>query len=318
MTRKDTIVSFAQGMKKASEIISELDPSFIIAPMMGAVPFIDSMYVANENFDPNNVYYMPASSHIPQINRIMRDWLSNFLKENVTAENPRLIVNIDEVVSGGSAIRVNRAIEEEIRKRRKKLVGNVLTKFWTTDDSEFEEAAQYLDYLTDFDHHQFLTHIVSNKMMGIYREEKGALMSDCEDLKRLVQDHFKNHITHIAIGIEDSKSGVYDTRPRNVAYREMVSSGLVLPVSVRNIITMDKAEYCPVQYESLSRDESDYLRFNPRVDAVPMITREYIRLLSQISLIEDSRRDPFPVSIERAVYSEDYLSSEYGGQYQPE
>ena len=76
--------SYVDAMANASEIIRVENPDFVVAPMLGSIPFIDAMTIIDKDFDPTRVVYMPASSHLPDVNDIMKDWLKNFLNQKIT------------------------------------------------------------------------------------------------------------------------------------------------------------------------------------------------------------------------------------------
>ena len=316
MSLESAIASFAEGMKKTSEKIACIDPDYVIAPMMGTVPFIDAMYVADPNFDPNIVFYMPASSHIPNVNTVMRDWMGNFLHEHATAQRSVSLVTIDEVVSGSSATRVNRALRRAAQPRTSELIGNTSKLFWTQDPERFSQAAAYLDRLTSFAHHDFVGQMVRRSQRGVYETDNDMLQTDAARRHRIIEDYFADHIKVQGIGIEDAKNGRYENRPRNPQYEELKEQGHIIPIPVEVILTMDNAKMCPVTYEYLEGREREYVRFKPIVQEEPTVTPLYMELLRRIKEHTDSPREPVPVSIERARFSSDYLSEDLGGDYQ--
>ena len=319
MRLEEAIKSFAHGMAKASARISEMNPDIVIAPMMGAVPFVDAMHAADSNFDPNRVYYMPASSHVPYIKDVMAGWMDNFLNVNAKPETPVTMVHVDEVVSGSSSIRVNAAIQDAIKKRTRNLISESIRPFWTQDHAEFEDAADDFNRLTGHQHYDFMTHLVSNQHAGTYSNDKDALARDANRLKQMIENHFTNHITHIGIGIQDAKNGAYEKKPRNDQYRRLVAEGAVEAIDVATILTMDKPDFCPVRYKPIKNADRDaYVRFTPVVDKTPRVTKKYLELLKRIGEITNSGSNPVPVSIERAAFSIDYLSPKYGGIFNAE
>jgi len=64
------LASYVDAMKQASELIRGENPDFVVSPMNGSVPFIDSMAIVDSDFDPSKVVYMPASSRIVNVNYI--------------------------------------------------------------------------------------------------------------------------------------------------------------------------------------------------------------------------------------------------------
>ena len=53
---------FAKGIKKASDILRSKKPDYILAPVVGAVPFVDLFYIADRHFNLDAVEYPPNSS----------------------------------------------------------------------------------------------------------------------------------------------------------------------------------------------------------------------------------------------------------------
>ena len=81
------LASYVDAMKEASEIIRKRNPDYLVAPMAGAIPFIDAMAVVDDDFDTSRVVYMPASSRIEDVSNVIVDWYHNFLnstKANIT------------------------------------------------------------------------------------------------------------------------------------------------------------------------------------------------------------------------------------------
>lgn len=316
MTIESAIKSFANGMKEASEIISDENPDFVIAPMMGSVSFIDAMNASDINFNPNLVFYMPASSHVPFINNVMKDWMSNFLSTYASADEKIKILTIDEVVSGGSATRVNSAVQNAVSKRIKEIKGDIYAGFWNQNPVKFQEAAMYLDNRTDHKHGAFFSMIVLNQENGVYQKDRSQFERDVKKLRRIVESTFSDQIQFIGVGVEDSKNGIYETRERNKTYLQLVKQGIIKPVQVETILTMDKPELCPVQYQlDDSKSRIDHVRFTPIVDVNSVITPKYENLLQKICQYCSGRSNALPISVERAIFSGDYLSPEFGGTF---
>lgn len=301
MTLIDSLKAYEEGLRKASEIIVETSPDYIIAPMMGAVPFIDVMHILNDSFDPEKVYYMPASSHIADVSGIMKNWMKNFLKKNVTPEKPVILVSIDEVVSGNSAVRVSRSIDEAINQRNKELVSIVLQTFNVTDNDAFEGAANYLNQLTDSKNYDFFSQLITDKRDGVFQKDMPTLRTSRNLLTSLVRDYFENHIRCVGLGIEDSKA----TDRRNKEYKELIETKRMVPVPVKTILTMDHPKLCPAVYKQIA--DKGHVRFSPEVDRFE-VSQEYIIFLQNIAKI--AGRNPnlvAPINMGRILESSDYL-----------
>jgi len=96
--------TFAEGIKKASDILRSKKPDFVFAPVVGAAPFIDLFAIADRSFDLDRVEYPPNSSRFTERERIMSQWYGNFLDSNYHGDKMNIIC-IDEVISGGSAVK---------------------------------------------------------------------------------------------------------------------------------------------------------------------------------------------------------------------
>jgi len=99
-----TIESFVKGFEEVAEIIKDRNPDLIIAPMFGAVPFIDILNIVDDEFPNNKVEYVPASNKVHRL----RDVLRGVFKNLINAYTPvgGSFLSIDEVVSGNSLVRV--------------------------------------------------------------------------------------------------------------------------------------------------------------------------------------------------------------------
>lgn len=115
---------FAKGIKKASDIIKSQKPDYIFAPVVGAVPFIDFMYIADRHFDLTKVEYPPNSSRFSDRGKYISTWYRNFLNTNYHGDRLEIIC-IDEVISGASAIKgyeeFKKALYEFQEKKKEKL-----------------------------------------------------------------------------------------------------------------------------------------------------------------------------------------------------
>ena len=117
--RGELIKSYTQSMITLDRKIQEIEPDILVVPMMGSVPFIDAIITVNHYFDLyDSLYYIPASSSIPHVKNIIAKTLANILFEVIgeSIDNEYKILSIDEVVSGGSLVKVQKGIFNGIRK----------------------------------------------------------------------------------------------------------------------------------------------------------------------------------------------------------
>lgn len=95
---------FAEGIKRASDILRSKKPTYLFAPVVGAVPFVDLFYIADRHFELGNIEYPPNSSRFKDREEIMAKWYAHFLNSTYAGENIN-IVCVDEVISGSSAVK---------------------------------------------------------------------------------------------------------------------------------------------------------------------------------------------------------------------
>lgn len=100
----NTIESFVQDFQRVADIIRQRNPSCIIAPMIGAIPFIDILTIVDDEFPNEKVEYVPASNKIYRVRDVLRAAFVNLITSFWQPEGSFL--SIDEVVSGNSAVRV--------------------------------------------------------------------------------------------------------------------------------------------------------------------------------------------------------------------
>jgi hypothetical protein len=113
---RQELESFAHGLVSMNYLLEQHSPDIILAPMMGAVPLIDCLNAVNPQFDNDKVFYVPASSSIRSLNNILPVTVSNILLEEKFANSPITIISIDEVVSGSSAVRVRKLVNEGFKR----------------------------------------------------------------------------------------------------------------------------------------------------------------------------------------------------------
>jgi len=119
---------FVRGFKKAANIIAMEKPDHILAPVIGAVPFVDVLSIVDRHFPLETVSYPPNSSRFANRDELMSVWNLNFLRENYANESLK-IMTIDEVISGSSAVKghiqFRQAIEGLAREKAKGLENEV-------------------------------------------------------------------------------------------------------------------------------------------------------------------------------------------------
>lgn len=99
-----TIEKMVRAFEQVSQTIQEKNPDCIIAPMLGAVPFIDILNIVNDDFPNAKVEYVPASSKLHRLREVLRASFSNLI--DAYAPNGGSFLSLDEVVSGNSLVRV--------------------------------------------------------------------------------------------------------------------------------------------------------------------------------------------------------------------
>ena len=308
----DSLIPFVKGLSEASEIVVDENPDYFIAPMMGAVPFIDVMHILNEDFDVSKVHYMPASSHVVDAKSVMSNWMDNFLAKNVAVDSPVKMIGIDEIVSGSSATRVYRAVTQAINRKRRELVSQTLLGFNINDIDTFENAVKQFDRISDSEYFDFLSHIMGARKRGTYSSDQKQLVKDQKQLREIVKNHFNSHISYVSIGIEDSKLGT-ETRPRQKQYLELRKNGAIIPVSVEAIISMDKPDLCPARYKPLTERQNarGHVCYSPVVENF-LVTDSYLTLLEDIAKVSGKNPEKIsPVNMRRILESSDFLDEQY-------
>ncbi len=308
MSLKESMDAYVKGLEKASNIFVEQNPDHIIAPMLGSVPFIDVMHIINSDFDVQKVNYMPASSQINEVNKVMNIWMNNFLDDVVSPENPTKIMGIDEIVSGSSAIRVYRAITGAICQKKKRMTTDTLSRFYTTDNKEFENAIKYFDALSLSKNFAFLSTLAGEQRNGLYLEDKNLLTQRQNELAKIVKSYFEELITYKGIGIEDSKLEVDSNKKRTKEYHELRENGDIIPVPVKAILTMDKPHLCPAKYEVINTNQQ-YVKFSPRIDRFE-VTKQYVQFLTEVAKLSGQNpNNVYPVNMNKILRDSKYLSS---------
>ncbi len=99
-----TIESFIKSLEKVNQIIQTRNPTCIVAPMFGAVPFIDVLNIIDPTFPNNKVEYIPASNKVYRLREVLRGTFESLIDAHVP--NGGSFLSLDEVVSGNSLVRV--------------------------------------------------------------------------------------------------------------------------------------------------------------------------------------------------------------------
>src|SRR3989344_5142158 len=188
------IENFVRGFEKVDEIIKERNPDCIIAPMFGAIPFIDVLNIINEEFPNEKVEYVPASNKIYRVKDVLRG-----------------------------------AFE------------NLISKHYSEDGTDF-----------------LLPNI------------------------KAFRDLRLNLIRYNTVGIVDSKMKRF-SRSKNKSYHELLGRGIVIPIEIDNIVTMDRTDYFPAKYKQTKDSEGKNL-YLPVVDEF-RIENNYVDFLTTVSEI---------------------------------
>ena len=102
-------MSFVRVFENVSGMIKSKNPNCILAPMFGAVPFIDILNIVDEEFPNEKVEYVPASNKVYRVREVLRSVFFNLI--DAYAPNGGQFLSLDEVVSGNSIQRVYKQFE---------------------------------------------------------------------------------------------------------------------------------------------------------------------------------------------------------------
>jgi len=101
---------FVKSLEEVLDIIKQRKPTCVIAPMFGAVPFIDILNIIDDDFSKNtNVEYVSASNKIHRLRDVLRGSFENII--NAYAPDGGEFLSIDEVISGNSLKRVEKQFD---------------------------------------------------------------------------------------------------------------------------------------------------------------------------------------------------------------
>lgn len=278
------IKSFANGFIKAKDKIYEIKPDIIVAPMLGAVPFIDMLNAVDCNFDNSNVYYVPASGVLDNVKPIISGTIANILHEQAPLETilnePFKVLSIDEVVGGGSATRVYEGIETGRRAHTNHVANQII------------EKARSGDFNTD-------TYFGLTVNTNTAKEHLPILH---RKIRRKLDDKFECK----SIGIEHGKYAKAD-KQKGRSYNELVYAGKIIPIEVERILTMDDPSFCPVQYVQKAGSNTYYPTILPSFN----ITEAYLSLLSKVAAKAGNSADVSPKNLRRILDHQKYVPDEY-------
>lgn len=203
--------AFARCFEIAAEKIREYEPDVIIAPMRGAVPFIDVLHIIDESFPLDKVEYVSASSVVHRRKEVLKGSFRNIIKASDAGEQTKFL-SLDEVISGNSAAIVSKQFdaarwEYANDKARDSLGSPEQWKSIGSDDPGFKRAIE---------------------------------QHRAETIERM---------PYVTIGIVDKEKR--DTIPedrRTPAYQRMLEKGIVIPIETPSILSMDKIGFFPANY----------------------------------------------------------------------
>jgi len=104
-----TIERFVHDFEKVAQIVHKENPDCIIAPMFGAVPFIDVLNIVDPTFPHDKVEYVPASSKVYRLREVLRGSFKNLI--DAYTPNGGKFLSLDEVISGNSVTRMYKQFE---------------------------------------------------------------------------------------------------------------------------------------------------------------------------------------------------------------
>jgi len=291
MDRTSLLKSYARSMIHAASIINKQNPDYLVVPMMGSVPFIDAMSILDNDFDPSKAVYLPASSRINNVKKIITKWYKNFL-DDVTDKGeffPK-IIGIDEVVSGGSVSRCFNALDNSTNSFRKCFKQNLMCKLHSEDKTISLNALNEIDKFLDNNYSSDIAIIRERRISDEYKVNKDLSREDSRFVSNLIKKNLENKLVYRTVGIEDS----FGDGARNKEYKSLVENKRVFPVKTEKIITMDNPLFCPPRYKfSKTPSKKGYTIFTPEIHDFK-ITPEYVNFLE--ALARYVGKDPSKVS----------------------
>jgi len=241
---EEELESFVDGVVKARDLIKSKGPDFLIAPLGGAVPFIDIFCLSDSDyFDSVSMEFPPTSSRFENLDQMMGDWYYNFFRTNFaeTERHPINMVSIDEIVGGGSAVRnhnyLNAGMRKFVREELEKLTGK-----------QVDVASS--EFLQRFNE---MKNLVTYEAVGLAHEG----------------------------GNDQTAKRYAKRRKHNQAYTRLVNEGKIIPIGVKKIITMDNPQLNPLKF-SFVKNGSGKGHFLPEIATVSYST-EYLDFLKNVA-----------------------------------
>jgi hypothetical protein len=305
---KESLENFVDGMMDASDMVVSRNPDYLIAPMMGSVPFIDIMTMVNDDFDPSKVVYMPASSRIPDVKDVILNWYGNFLDDKVKLDDdfPE-ILNIDEVVSGQSLVRCMKSMDIAAKRKRKEIRHDLMGKVFSKRFDVADEGFRQIDEISGRGYSSDIFDMVERHRSGAYLTDRELAKRDGVILGNILRGALSDKLLYRSIGIEDDKK----KGKRSKEYRSLKDGGNIFPVPVNKILTMDRPHFCSAKYKEFKNDpvsENPYVVFSPEISHFE-ITPEYLNFLQGIAkYIGKDPNKVGPVNFAAILDSKKYLS----------
>lgn len=243
-----TIESFVNSFERVNELISEQNPDCLIAPMFGAVPFIDVLNIINDEFPNGIVEYVPASNKVYRLREVLRGTFLNLIE--AYTPNGGKFLSIDEVISGNSLTRVYK---------------------------QFDAAR---------------TNYANKKTKELFGEDVDFTKNNVKNFRNDVI----SSIEYKTIGLVDSRME-RQNKSKEKSYLQLVEVGVVLPVNVDCIVTMDRIDFFPAKYKT-SYDAQNKLVFLPVVDDFSISTN-YVDFLDYVAGILG--KDPETITMRNIV-----------------
>ena len=300
----ETLESYVDAMRDASSVISQINPDYLVAPMLGSIPFIDAMAIVDSDFDFSKVIYMPASSRIKDIKNVIKNWYYNFLKDVVDSPFyfPR-VLGIDEVVSGLSVTRCFRSIDLASSRLSREIKQILVEKLHSNDLEESLQALRDGDILTENQYSDRFSLIRERLIKGTYREHRDLAKQDTALFLEAITSWLDSKLKYKTVGIEDSK---IDKRQKE--YEKIKGQGRIIPIGIQTILTMDNPDFSPARLERLNGNgKTSYVQFSPVVQDFK-ITKQYVDFLSSLaSYVGKDLSKVSPVNMGAILDSSKYL-----------
>ncbi|MDP3881747.1 MAG: hypothetical protein Q8Q31_02615 [Nanoarchaeota archaeon] len=298
--------SYVDAMLQAAETFKQLDPDYIVAPMLGSVPFIDAMAIVSQDFDISKVRYMPASSRICDVGKSIQRWYKGFLDDVVDSPHsfPKVMA-IDEVVSGASVIRCLANVDEATQRKKRELRQDLVERSHSFENDVALGALRDIDILSENAYASQIAQIREKVLKGSYRDDTRSLHEDSRQIVDFIKGGFSQRLPYTTIGIEDSKKKDH----RNLEYEQAKTAGRVIPVEIEKIITMDNPDYCPVRFETLPEPQGrgGYVRFSPKVKDY-VLTPVYLGFLQSLARhVGKNPSDVVPATMARVFEANKYV-----------